>query len=473
MTDSLTAEATGPAPSPKRDSIRIVFPIGMLGGGFPEETVARGIRLGADAIAVDGGSTDSGPSYLGAGVAKTPRGAAKRDLRVMLVAARAAGIPVVVTSAGTSGTDSGVDWLAGIAQEIADEESLTFRLATIRSELAQEQVLGALAAGRIRALEPAGPLDAATVERCSHIVGLMGHAPIADALDAGADLVIAGRASDTASVAALALRHGIAPGPAWHAAKTVECGSQCTTDPLGGGVMVEIDDDGFTVVPLDDTSAATPMTVAAHMLYENADPYRMREPAGILDTSAAVYTALDERTTRVEGSRFEAAEQPTIKLEGSAFAGYETMSLVGVRDPEILAHLDAWLARLDGELRRRAHAFLGLEPADYDLEVRAYGHNAVLGDLEPGGSVPREVGVLLRVRAADQATATALAKTANPVLLHLPLAGMTHLPSFAFATSPAEFERGAVYEFVLQHAIEVADERDLFRTEFQEVAPRG
>ena len=40
-------------------------------------------------------------------------------------------------------------------------------------------------------------------------------------------------------------------------------------------------------------------------------------------------------------------------------------------------------------------------------------------------------------------------------------------------TSPAEMERGASYEFVLQHTIAVDDERDLFRTELRKVAPRG
>ncbi|MCP1121794.1 hypothetical protein IECKMCGE_28305, partial [Robbsia andropogonis] len=57
-----------------RASVRIIFPIGMLGGWFPEETLARGIEMGADAIAVDGGSTDSGPHYLGASTAKSDRG---------------------------------------------------------------------------------------------------------------------------------------------------------------------------------------------------------------------------------------------------------------------------------------------------------------------------------------------------------------------------------------------------------------
>jgi len=44
----------------------VLVPVGMLGGGFSAQTVARGIELGADGIAVDAGSTDSGPYYLGA-----------------------------------------------------------------------------------------------------------------------------------------------------------------------------------------------------------------------------------------------------------------------------------------------------------------------------------------------------------------------------------------------------------------------
>lgn len=456
------------------NTVRIIFPIGMLGGWFPEETVTRGIAMGADAIAVDAGSTDSGPHYLGAATSKSSRGSVKRDLRVLLVAARAAGIPIVVTTCGTSGTDSGVDWTAEIAREIAAEEGLTFTLARIYSELSRETVLDGLERGLIRALEPAGALSPDVVQRCEHIVGLMGHEPIAAALDAGADLVLTGRASDTASVAAIALRQGIAAGPTWHAAKTVECGSQCTTEPLGGGVLVEIDDEGFTVHPLNDTAAATPLTVAAHMLYENADPFRMREPGGTLDTSSAVYTAVTDRVTRVEGSRFEVAEQTTIKLEGSAIGGYETISLVGIRDPEILAHMDEWIDRFTTlGLEPRVRSALGLEPDAYDVALRAYGYNAVLGDLEPAGAPPREVGVLLKVRAPDQVTATSIAKIANPIMLHLPLNGMTHLPSYAFATSPAEIERGASYEFVLQHTIDVDDEAELFRTESEEIPAHG
>ncbi|MFD2416566.1 acyclic terpene utilization AtuA family protein [Amycolatopsis pigmentata] len=450
--------------------IRIIFPVGMLGAGFPPDTVSRGIALGADAIAVDAGSTDSGPYYLGTGTAKTTATAVSHDLRILLTQARAAGIPLIVTSCGTSGTDDGVDWLAEMALDIAKCDGLTFRMARIYSEQHVDTLLAALADGRIHPLPPSEPAREETLRSCSHIVGVMGHEPIAAALDAGADVVLTGRATDTASVAALALRRGLPPGPAWHAAKTVECGALCTTDPSTGAVLVTVDMDGFTVEPLADTAACTPTTVAAHMLYENADPFRMREPAGTLNTVHATYTALDDRRVRVAGSRFEPAEQHTIKMEGSAPAGHETVSLVGIRSPRVLDDLKTWVSDLESHVTERTRVLLGIEPEDYQLSLRCYGSDAVLGELEPEVSPPREVAVLFRVRAATQALATAIAKIANPSLLHHPLPQMTDQPSFAFAMSPAEIERGVVYEFVLNHVVDVRAPAELFRAEYSEVA---
>src|SRR6266581_3011437 len=59
-------------------------------------------------------STGSPPS-----TAKTPREAIAADLTLALKAAAAAGIPVIVGSAGTSGTDAGVDWVAAVVDEDA------------------------------------------------------------------------------------------------------------------------------------------------------------------------------------------------------------------------------------------------------------------------------------------------------------------------------------------------------------------
>src|SRR5215207_5173771 len=139
-----------------RDSVRVLAPTGMLGGGFPPETITRGLALGADVITVDGGSTDSGPYYLGSGTAKTAAAAVARDLRLLLRAAATAGIPLIVGSCGTSGTDSGVDWVAGITRGILAEEGLALRVATIYSEQQAADLKEDLDQGRVHPLPPAG-----------------------------------------------------------------------------------------------------------------------------------------------------------------------------------------------------------------------------------------------------------------------------------------------------------------------------
>src|SRR3989440_11681196 len=258
--------------------VRVIFPTGMLGGGFPDETIARGIELGADAIAVDGGSTDSGPYYLGTGTAKTTEAVVEHDLLVQLRAAREADIPLIATSCATAGTDAGVDWVAGMVDAIAREENLRFTLSTIFSEQHADAITAALAAGAVNPLPSAGPIDAQVLRSCEHIVGLMGFEPIADALAGGADVVLAGRATDTASVGALALTRGLPPGPTWHAAKTVECGGFCTTNPPSGGGLLENDNAGLTAPPRAPNSPRAPPTRGPTTPPHNAPPPSLRAP---------------------------------------------------------------------------------------------------------------------------------------------------------------------------------------------------
>jgi hypothetical protein len=48
-------------------------------------------------------------------------------------------------------------------------------------------------------------------------------------------------------------------------------------------------------------------------------------------------------------------------------------------------------------------------------------------------------------------------------MLHLPTVDMAYLPSFAFASSPAEVERGPAYEFVLHHVVDSITPTGMFR----------
>ena len=153
------------------------------------------------------------------------RPAIKRDIRLGLLAARSAGVPLLIGSAGTAGSDATLAWTVDVVREIAREEDLHFKLAAIHSEQDKGYLKRRLAEGRIKPLRPAPHLDEAVIERSAHIVGMMGAEPFIRALEQGADVVIAGRSSDTSIFAAVPTMREADPVLAWHAAKILECGA--------------------------------------------------------------------------------------------------------------------------------------------------------------------------------------------------------------------------------------------------------
>ena len=80
--------------------IKILVPVGSLGAGVREEELQYGLAQGAQAIATDAGSTDSGAAYLALGKSKNDRGSVKRDLALLMKAGAEAGIPVIVGTCG-------------------------------------------------------------------------------------------------------------------------------------------------------------------------------------------------------------------------------------------------------------------------------------------------------------------------------------------------------------------------------------
>lgn len=445
-------------------TINVIVPVGAVGAGVREADVARGLQMGAHAIACDAGSTDSGPAYLATGKSKYSRDAVKADLSILMKAQSEAGIPLLIGSCGTSGCDVSVDWVYDIAREIAAENGLTPRIARLYSEQAPARIAEAATIGRVTALPPMTGSDPALFMECDHIVALMGCEPYIEAVCGGADVILGGRTTDTAVIAAVPIMLGAGHGPAWHAGKTAECGGQCTTRSRDGGVMVRVGRDHFDVEPLSPTNSCTPRTVAAHMLYENSDPVHLIEPGGVLDVENCVYDAIDDRVVRVTGSVWRPAPY-TMKLEGAASGRFQTIMLVGIRDPEVLAEVDRFTAQMLGYLNARVVASMGLAQHDFEISLRAYGWNAVaISPTEQPAQVPSEIGLLFIATAESQEIATRIAKTCNPAFFHMPLELEQELPSYAFPFSPAETERGPVYEFKLNHVIHVGHHSELVRT---------
>ena len=57
----------------------------------------------------------------------------------------------------------------------------------------------------------------------------------------------------------------------------------------------------------------------------------------------------------------------------------------------------------------------------------------------------------------------------NPFVLHYPLTQNEPLPTFAFPFSPAQTDRGELYEFALNHVMELDDPMSAFKLEVVEV----
>src|SRR5579859_5300995 len=122
--------------------LRILCPNGHLGfaptrlGSFE-----RGLAAEPDMVACDSGSSDCGPGPLGSDSSTSPLAWQTHDIEAMLVGARRLGVPMIIGSAGDTGTNSRVDRFVGIVKDLAEKHRLApFRLGYFYSELTRQHV---------------------------------------------------------------------------------------------------------------------------------------------------------------------------------------------------------------------------------------------------------------------------------------------------------------------------------------------
>jgi hypothetical protein len=414
-------------------------------------------------IAVDAGSTDPGPYYLGAGKSFTDREAVKRDLRLILTAARTRNIPVVIGSAGGAGARPNLNWTLEIIREIARDEALTFRLAVIPADIDKQKLIRCL---QDNELQPLSGVPAATLNdivESKHVVAQMGVEPFLTALDAGADVVVAGRAYDPAVFAAVPIKMGFDPALALHMGKILECAAIAALPGSGSDCMLGVlGDDHFLIEPLNPNRACTVTSVAAHTLYEKSNPYSLPGPGGALDLRNTSFRQETDRTVRVSGTRL-LPEPTTVKLEAARLIGYRTVSIAGARDPVFIAQVDDII---DAVRARVADNFSHIPADRYRLMVHLYGKNGVMGALEPTPRPGHELGVVLEAVAETQELANTICGFARSTMLHLGYPGrMSTAGNLAFPYSPSDFKGGPVYQFSLYHLMPVTDSAELFPVE--------
>ena len=438
-------------------TLRVLSASGQLGYGIPSKALAAGLARQPDFIGCDMGSVDPGPAYLGSGEMATSPAITRSDLEAVLVAARRLDIPLIIGTAGTAGAGPHLDATLDMIRSIAQEHQLHFRLASIRADLKPERVIQALDANVLKALGGELPVTHADLMASAHIVGQMGCAPFEQALQLDPDVIIAGRACDTAIFAAIPKVLGFNMANVMHMAKIIECTSICCEPGGRDAMLATLDAQGFELESMNPDRSATPLSVAAHSLYEQSDPMSFTEPDGTLRVDQAIYSAIDDRRTHVSGATWQDAAETTIKVEASQLVGHRAVLLAGTADPKVITRLPELMKIVENTTR-------GLVSGEYEIYPRLYGIDGVYprqGSMPL--NAPREVFILVEVIAKTPELALAATKTFKQFLLHQGFSGRQCTGgNIAFPFTPPELAAGPAYRFSAYHVMPAPDHHALF-----------
>lgn len=441
-------------------SLKALAASGQLGYGLPEAALKEGLSREPDFIGCDMGSVDPGPYYLGAGEMATAPAMTESDLRAVLQGARSLDVPLLIGTAGTAGARPHLDKTLDMVRKIAREDGLRFRLASIAADIPKDMVKRAATDGRMIKLGQMDVPNDAQIDATAHLVGQMGTEAFQRALDADADVIIAGRACDTAVFSSVPHLLGYPMGPAMHMAKIIECTSISCTPGGRDAMLGTLEGDSFVLESMNPERHATPLSVAAHGLYEQADPFSVREPEGVLHLDEIEFEPIDHHRVRVRGARWETAEQLSVKLEGSTYVGERGILAAGACDPNFIAALDDITPALEKTVRE----LLGdtVRP-DFQLSFRVYGRDGVSLWPTPPDHPPHEVFIMGECIAATAEETKAILTTCKQYFLHYGFPGrLSTAGNLAFPFTPPEILTGPAYRFSVYHVMQVAELAPLF-----------
>ncbi len=450
------------------DELRILAASGQLGYGIPAEALAQGLKRNPHLIGCDMGSVDPGPYYLGSGKMATSEAITIRDLTLVLKAARNLDIPLIIGTAGTAGAEAHLQTTLELIRTIARNERLDMKLAIIHADIPRALIKEMLHAGRIHTLGPIPLIDDAAIDRATNIVGQMGQEAFIRALEMRPDVIIAGRACDTAIFSSLPVMLGYPVGPAVHMAKIIECSSICCTPGGRDAILGTIEPGGesFTLESMNPLRAATPLSVAAHSLYEQADPFSVHEPDGVLRVDSASYEAVNERVTRVRGAVWQPASQITVKIEGAERVGERAILCAGSSDPRVIENL----ALIEQGVRGNVASILNDFITGYTIKFHIYGTGATQIFSKSKFKKPSEIFFLVECLANNADHAKAVAGVTKQYLLHHGFQGrLSTGGNIAFPFTPPEINAGTAYRFSFYHVMEVDNIAELFPIEIEQI----
>ncbi len=261
----------------------------------------------------------------------------------------------------------------------------------------------------------------------------IGAFPLAEALGTGADVMIAGRSTDTAlTLAPMVQRFGwkadefdkLAAGTI--AGHIVECGAQstggnCQVDWQSipdmaniGYPIVEAEPDGsFAITKHPGTGGlVNSHVVKEQLLYELGDPKNYITPDCVADFTSIRLEDVGPDRVRVSGIRGR-PRPPSLKLSISYTAGWKAIGTLVYSWPQAFAKAEA----ADAIVRERVRQ-LGLTFDEIYTEY--FGLNACLGPAAPPNPDPPEVQLRIGVRGPDRKAVDRFTRELVPLVLNGP-----------------------------------------------------
>ncbi|HLW48161.1 MAG TPA: acyclic terpene utilization AtuA family protein [bacterium] len=441
-------------------TLRFLAPNGHLGfAPLKPGSFELGVAARPDFIVSDSGSDDIGPGPLGSDTCTSPKEWQRHDLEHILLASRKLGVPMLIGSAGDTGSNSRVDMYVEMIREIAARHNLgSFRLGCFYSEVPNALVRKRIAGGEaVAGLNGRSDLTMEDLEATDRIVAMAGIHPYNALLDMGADVIIGGRSSDLAICAGPAIRAGFPEALAYYLGKVLECASFCA-EPYGAkeSVIGEISMDDVKVTAMHPEQRCTIASVAGHAMYERSNPFFEYALGGELDMRGCRYEQYDARTTRITGPVWNPARELRVKLEGAGKVGERYVGIAGIRDPYTIANID----RVIGWARRAVEEKFGT--AGYELHYQVFGRNGVMGDLEPVKTPAHELGIVVYGVAPSRAMAEEVCMIGTRQLFYARLPEVKGTAGGVAFPLDEVLRASAAYRWTVNHTLRVDDPLELF-----------
>ena len=445
-----------------------------IGHGLNEQSLKTALDWGAEVVVAQGTSTDPGPYYLGVGRSYMQSIQVKQDLTTLITNCRKFRVPFIISTGG-AGDNQSLESVLQLVDDVANEEKIELNIAIIQGEISAEWLLRILKNGgksfplaKSRYLQ--SKLDEKLVKQAVRLVAQLGPEPIIKAIERpNLHGIITGRSLDVGLFVAVPIKKEFPLALSMHFATVMHDGALAAVPGSGSdGIFGILKTDHFILTPPNPIRRCTPTSVAAMSFYERSNPFEEIMPSGILDVSEADYEQIDNRSVRVKGAKWK-PKPYTLKIEGAALQGYRSICMVGACDPHFLHALDDILKQAESEVNE----MFSNQPKDsWEVQLRVYGRDAVLGRWAKPDSTPAEVGILIDVMATSQTLANAVCSVSRSALMHQGYPGRkTTAGNMAVPFSPVEVEVGPSYRYNIWHAIEVEDPLEPFPIKY-DIFPR-